>query len=87
MTFRHCGTAATVRRNLLTLIPSWKYGAADQYMTIADFAAYRKAQKLVSKSFAAKDDFTKKSLVNIARAGIFSADRSVEEYADKIWHL
>lgn len=64
-----------------------KYGAADQYMTIADFAAYRKAQKLVSKSFAAKDDFTKKSLVNIARAGIFSADRSVEEYADKIWHL
>ena len=33
------------------------------------------------------ETFAKKSLTNIARAGIFSSDRTVREYADEIWHL
>lgn len=64
-----------------------RYGAADQYMTLADFADYRRVQSDVSQAFKDKDAFTEKSLVNIAKAGVFSADRSVKEYAEKIWKL
>lgn len=64
-----------------------RYGAADQYMTIADFKDYVRAQGDVSKAYLDRDRFNSMSLVNIAKAGIFSADRSVKEYADKIWKL
>jgi len=64
-----------------------KFGVADQYMTIADFADYVRAQKFVSEVYSDKERFMKMSLTNIAKAGIFSADRSVLEYADKIWNI
>ena len=64
-----------------------RYGTADQYMTIADFADYARAQRDVSKTYADRDKFMQMSLSNIAGAGIFSADRAVLEYADKIWKL
>ncbi len=64
-----------------------KYGVADQYMTLADFDDYVRAQKAVSETYKDKNAFMKMSLTNIAKAGIFSADRSVLEYADKIWNL
>ena len=64
-----------------------KYGVADQYMALADFDDYVRAQKAVSETYKDKNAFMKMSLTNIAKAGIFSADRSVLEYADKIWNL
>ncbi len=64
-----------------------RYGIADQYMALADFGDYVRAQNDVSKTYQDRDKFMKMSLVNIAKAGIFSADRSVKEYADKIWKL
>lgn len=64
-----------------------KYGVADAYMTLADFADYENAQKKVSETYADKNKFGKMSLVNIANAGIFSADRAISEYADRIWHI
>jgi starch phosphorylase len=64
-----------------------KYGVADQYMTLADFGDYVRAQKLVSQTYSDKHSFMKMSLTNVAKAGIFSADRSVLEYADKIWNM
>ncbi len=64
-----------------------RYGVADQYMTLADFNDYARAQRDVSKTYLDRDRFNSMSLVNIAKAGIFSADRSVKEYADKIWKL
>ncbi len=64
-----------------------RFGTADGYMTVADFADYRRAQKDVSAAFLDKPRFTDMSLVNIAKAGIFSADRAVKQYADEIWHL
>lgn len=63
------------------------FGTADAYMTLADFNDYVRAQNLVSEVYRDKDKFTNMSLVNIARSGIFSADRAVKEYADNIWHL
>ncbi len=61
------------------------FGTADAYMTLADFDSYVKAQNRVSDTYKDTDKFTKMSLTNIAKAGIFSADRSVLEYADNIW--
>ena len=64
-----------------------KFWVADQYMTIADFRDYVRAQDEVDRVYAQKDLFTKMSLVNIAKAGVFSADRAVMEYADNIWNI
>ena len=62
-------------------------GPADPYMCLADFHDYVRAQRDVSAIYADKTRFTNMSLVNIAKAGFFSADRAVEEYANNIWHL
>ena len=59
----------------------------DRYMALADFADYRKAQQKASKLYCDHEKWNKMSLVNIAQSGIFSADRSIEEYAKNIWHL
>lgn len=59
----------------------------DRYMALADFADYRKAQKKASALYADREKWNKMSLVNIAKSGIFSADRSIGDYAENIWHL
>ena len=63
------------------------FGVADAYMTLADFNSYVDAQKVVSKTYLDKDKFLDMSLVNIAKAGIFSSDRAIKEYADNIWNI
>lgn len=64
-----------------------KYGTADGYMICADFDDYVRAQKDVAKAYQDRHKFASMSLVNTAKAGIFSADRAVSEYVDRIWHL
>jgi len=59
----------------------------DPYMVLADFESYRQAQKFSSECYRDKMKWAKMSLNNIAGAGIFSADRAVNEYAKNIWHL
>ena len=59
----------------------------DRYMALADFADYRKAQRRASTLYADRNKWNKMSLVNIAKSGIFSADRSIDDYAENIWHL
>ena len=61
------------------------YGVADAYMILADFRSYVEAQKKVGEVFKDKTKFTNMSLVNIAKAGLFSSDRAVMEYSDNIW--
>ena len=58
----------------------------DPYMALADFADYQKTQKEISAAYADTDRFTKMSLMNISGAGVFSADRSIMDYANRIWH-
>lgn len=62
------------------------YGTADAYMTLADFDSYVKAQEKVNFTYKDKYKFLDMSLCNIAKAGIFSSDRAIEEYAKRIWH-
>ena len=59
----------------------------DTYMALADFADYKNAQQKASALYRNRDIWNKMSLTNIAKSGIFSADRSIEEYAKNIWHL
>ncbi len=59
----------------------------DSYMVMADFADYRRAQADVSRIYSNKDMFNRMSLMNIANAGIFSADRAVQDYARDIWNM
>ncbi|MDE6149681.1 MAG: glycogen/starch/alpha-glucan phosphorylase [Ruminococcus sp.] len=59
----------------------------DTYMALVDFDSYQKAQKYASECYKDQRKWNKMSLMNIANAGIFSADRSVEDYARDIWGL
>lgn len=57
----------------------------DPYMVLADFADYHEAQIKSSKVYQDKIAFAKMSLMNISGAGVFSADRSISDYANNIW--
>jgi starch phosphorylase len=60
---------------------------ADEYMTLADFGAYCRAQEAMRRTYEDRTAWNAMSLHNIARSGIFAADRAVGEYADHIWHV
>ena len=62
-------------------------GISDPFMCLADFDSYYLVHDRMEKDFADRDSWNRKSLINIAGAGIFSADRSIEEYANNIWHI
>ena len=62
-------------------------GPADEYMLLADFAAYCDAERRMTAAYADRKRWNAMSLCNIARSGIFAADRAVAEYADHIWHV
>ncbi len=59
----------------------------DPYMVLADFADYSEAQRQSSLLYADASAWNKISLINIANAGIFAADRSIRDYAEGIWKL
>ena len=58
----------------------------DPYMALADFADYQKAQAFSAEVYRDKERFARMSLMNISGAGVFSADRSIMDYANNIWH-
>jgi starch phosphorylase len=57
----------------------------DEYMLLADYKSYIECQDLVSKAFKDKRRWTSMSILNVARMGKFSSDRSIREYCEKIW--
>ena len=62
-------------------------GVADQYMCLADFESYMDTYKLMDKAYNDTERFAKMSLVNISEAGRFASDRSIRDYAEKIWKI
>lgn len=62
-------------------------GVADPYMCLADFESYKNTHDHAVSLYADKTAWNRMSLHNIAGSGFFAADRSIEEYASKIWHL
>ena len=63
------------------------YPIADPYMCFADFASYMSCHERMNETYKDVNLWNRMSLKNIAEAGRFSADRSVREYAEKIWRM
>lgn len=59
----------------------------DEYFVLRDFESYINIQGKVDVAYRDRLSWARKSLINIANAGIFSADRMVTEYANDIWHV
>ncbi len=59
----------------------------DEYFVAADFAGYIDTQRLISGEYMQSGLWTRKAILNVARIGRFSSDRTVAEYAREIWHL
>ena len=59
----------------------------DQYLHLADLASYLDAQEQVSNLFTNSGEWSAKAILNVARMGKFSSDRSIQEYADEIWGI
>ena len=81
------GIAGTSFAELADNLTVGRHSAADPYMVLADFASYVDAQDNVDRTYKDKYRFRKMSLVNTAKSGFFAADRSVEEYASRIWNI
>lgn len=59
----------------------------DEFFVLADFEAYIYAQSLVQRMYEDRHRWAKMMLINIAKSGYFSSDRTIQEYADQIWGL
>lgn len=60
---------------------------ADQYFILKDFRSYEEAQKRVGEFYKDQEAWAKAAMLNTAKAGKFTSDRTIEEYVDDIWHL
>jgi starch phosphorylase len=60
---------------------------ADEYLLLADFESYRHTQLLIDRAYRDKAAWNRMAIINVARSGIFAADRSIAEYADHIWKV
>jgi starch phosphorylase len=59
----------------------------DEYMLMADYESYIRCQDRVDAVYRNQDEWTKMSILNVARIGRFSSDRSIRDYANKIWNV
>ncbi len=58
----------------------------DEYLLLADYQSYVDRQDQVGQAFLDSEHWTRLSILNVARMGHFSSDRSIQEYCDKIWN-
>ena len=57
----------------------------DYFMTLADFGAYMDIQAEIEKTYADEKIWFRKALLNTARSGYFSSDRSIADYLERVW--
>ena len=59
----------------------------DEYLAFADYPSYLESQEQVSQAYRDQERWTRMSILNVARMGKFSSDRSIREYSEKIWKV
>ena len=59
----------------------------DQYLLLADFDSYVRCQQRVDELFRKPAEWHRRALLNVAGMGVFSSDRTIQEYADEIWKV
>ena len=59
----------------------------DEYLILKDFDSYLEESKKIEEYYLSKDKWYASSVVNIAKSGYFSSDRTIEQYNEDIWHL
>lgn len=65
-----------------------EYGEADPYYVLADFPSYIETYETMYKLYTEqKEEWVKKAVINTAKSGYFSSDRTIEQYNEKIWNL
>jgi starch phosphorylase len=58
----------------------------DPYFVFADYQSYSECQALVDQTYRDRESWTRMSILNAARSGKFSSDRTIREYCKEIWH-
>jgi len=59
----------------------------DKYLIIEDFASYAGMHEVVAKAYLDPEEWSRKAILNVARVGIFSSDRTIRQYAEEIWDV
>jgi glycogen phosphorylase len=59
----------------------------DSYFLLADFASYIETQGKIAREYMQPAVWTRKAILNVARIGTFSSDRTITEYSREIWHV
>ena len=62
-------------------------GRADEYFVLEDYADYARAQWDIDKAYRDQTKWAKMAIVNVAKSGKFSSDRTIRQYAEEIWDL
>ena len=80
------GFAGTSFSNLKSYLLDPTYSIADPYMCLADFADYCRVHQELQDAYEDRKRWNSMSIVNVAEAARFAADRAIAEYANDIWH-
>ena len=70
-----------------SLLNTQSTAKADTYFILKDFKPYAEAQKKVEAAYRDESGWAKSAIINMASAGKFTSDRTIQEYVDEIWHL
>ena len=70
-----------------SLLEKTSFERADQYFILKDFRSYEAAQKKVEEAYRDEERWAKMAMLQVAKCGKFSSDRTIEEYVKDIWHL